>query len=65
MPSINIPQYPGSILDESCKFMIMSQLEYSKKLGIPFGIYEAAFNLKDLKLLEYPAYATTGDCLMR
>ena len=48
MPSINIPQYPGSILDESCKFMIMSQLEYSKKLGIPFGISEAAFNLKDL-----------------
>ena len=48
MPSINIPQYPGSILDESCKFMIMSQLEYSKKLGIPWGISEAAFNLKDL-----------------
>ena len=26
MPTINIEQYPGSILDESCKFMIMSQL---------------------------------------
>ena len=48
MPTINIEQYPGSILDESCKFMIMSQLEYSKKLGIPWGISEAAFNLKDL-----------------
>ena len=48
MPTINIEQYPGSILDESCKFMIMSQLEYAKKLGIPWGISEAAFNLKDL-----------------
>ena len=48
MPTINIEQYPGSILDESCKFMIMSQLEYCKKLGIPWGISEAAFNLKDL-----------------
>ncbi|MGN1327912.1 MAG: glucoamylase family protein, partial [Clostridia bacterium] len=48
MPTVNIAQYPGSILDESCKFMIMSQLEYSKKLGIPWGISEAAFNLKDL-----------------
>ena len=48
MPNINIPQYPASILDESCKFMIMSQMEYAKKLGVPWGISEAAFNLKDL-----------------
>ena len=47
MPTINIKRYPGSLLDESCKFMIMSQIEYSKKLGIPWGISEAAFNLKD------------------
>ncbi len=48
MPNINIPKYPGSLLDESCKFMIMSQKEYSKKLGVPWGISESAFNLKDL-----------------
>ena len=48
MPNINIPKYPGSLLDESCKFMIMSQKEYAKKLGIPWGISESAFNLKDL-----------------
>ena len=48
MPNINIPKYKGSLLDESCKFMIMSQMEYAKKLQIPWGISEAAFNLKDL-----------------
>jgi cyclic beta-1,2-glucan synthetase len=48
MPNINIPKYPGSLLDESCKFMIMSQKEYAKKIGIPWGISESAFNLKDL-----------------
>ena len=48
MPNINIPRYEGSLLDESCKFAIMNQFEYSKKLGIPWGISEAAFNLKDL-----------------
>ena len=48
MPTVNIKQYPGSILDESCKFMIMSQIEYARKLGIPWGISEAAFNLRDL-----------------
>ena len=48
MPNINIPKYPGSLLDESCKFMLMSQKEYAKKLNIPWGISESAFYLKDL-----------------
>ena len=48
MPNINIKRYEGSLLDESCKFLIMNQVEYSKKLGIPWGISESAFNLKDL-----------------
>ena len=57
MPNINIPRYKGSLLDESCKFMIMSQKEYAKKLNIPWGISEAAFNLKDLKSnYQYKAF---------
>ena len=48
MPNLNIKKYPGSLLDESGKFMIKSQREYAKKLGIPWGISESAFNLKDL-----------------
>lgn len=57
MPNINIPKYEGSLLDESCKFMIMSQKEYAKRLNIPWGISEAAFNLKDLKSnYQYKAF---------
>ncbi len=48
MPNINIPKYPGSLLDESCHFMVMSQMQYSESLKIPWGISESAFNLKDL-----------------
>lgn len=48
MPSINIKSYEGSLLDESCRFLIMSQKEYARKLGVPWGISEAAFSLKDL-----------------
>ncbi len=48
MPNINIPKYPGSLLSESSQFMLMSQKEYAKKLSIPWGISESAFNLKDL-----------------
>ena len=57
MPNINIPRYKGSLLDESCKFMIKSQMEYAKRLSIPWGISEAAFNLKDLKSnYQYKAF---------
>ena len=57
MPNINVPTYEGSLIDESCKFMIMSQIEYAKKLGITWGISEAAFNLKDLQLnYQYKAF---------
>lgn len=57
MPNVNIRKYPGSLLDESTKFLIMSQQEYSKRLGIPWGISEAAFNLKDLNSnYQYKAF---------
>ena len=57
MPNINIPRYKGSLLDESCKFMIMSQREYCNKLNIPWGISEAAFNMKDLNSnYQYKAF---------
>ena len=39
MPNINIRKYEGSLLDESCKFMVMSQMKYADKLGIPWGIW--------------------------
>ena len=37
MPNINIKKYKGSLLDESCKFMIMSQQKYSNKLRNSVG----------------------------
>ncbi len=57
MPNINIKKYKGSLLDESCKFMILSQKKYCNKLGIPWGVSEAAFNLKDLNSnYQYKAF---------
>ena len=57
MPNINIPKYEGSLLDESCNFMIMSQIKYAEHLNIPWGISEAAFNLKDLQSnYQYKAF---------
>jgi len=57
MPNVNIKKYSGSLLEESCKFMIMSQKKYCEKLQVPWGISEAAFNLKDLNSnYQYKAF---------
>ncbi len=57
MPNINIRMYEGSLLSESCHFMRMSQKEYAGRLGIPWGISESAFNLKDLNSnYQYKAF---------
>ena len=48
MPNINIPKFPGSLISESSLFSIMSGQEYSKKIKLPWGMSESAFNLKDL-----------------
>ena len=48
MPNINIPKYPGGLISESSLFAIMSQMKYARELQIPWGISEAAFNLRDL-----------------
>ncbi len=47
MPTIIMKQEEGSLLEESCEFMLMSQKQYAKKLGIPWGFSETAFYLKD------------------
>ena len=48
MPNVNLRNYKGSLLDESSKFAVLSQMEYAKKLGIPWGISESAFSIVDL-----------------
>lgn len=37
MPNVNIKRYKGSLLDESCRFMIMSQMKYANRLRNTMG----------------------------
>ena len=48
MPNINLRRYEGSLIDEASKFAVLSQIEYCRKLKVPWGISESAFNLRDL-----------------
>lgn len=57
MPNVNMPSFKTSLLDESIRFMILSQKKYADKLGIPWGISESAFSLQDLHLnYQYKAF---------
>ena len=57
MPNITLNRFYGSLLDESCKFAILSQKEYCKRLGVPWGISESAYNLRDLNQnYQYKAF---------
>ena len=57
MPLIVMKSYKYTILDETYDFCIYSQKRYAKKLGIPWGISESAFNLQDLNLnYQYKAF---------
>ena len=48
MPNVIMKNEQGSLIDESCEFMLMEQKIYAKKLGVPWGFSETAFYLKDL-----------------
>ncbi|MGN1299533.1 MAG: GH36-type glycosyl hydrolase domain-containing protein [Candidatus Scatovivens sp.] len=57
MPNIVMKRYEGSLLDESSKFALFSQINYSKKFSVPWGISESAYNLKDLNYnYQYKAF---------
>ena len=48
MPNIIIPTYKGTIIDESCRLLVYSNMMYAKRLNVPWGISESAYSVKDL-----------------
>ncbi len=57
MPNLIMKVPEGSLLDESCKFAKISQLQYARKNNIPWGISESAYSLKDLQSnYQYKAF---------
>lgn len=57
MPNVVMPDFKNSLLDNSNKFCVYAQKEYARKHGVPWGISEAAYNLKDLNYnYQYKAF---------
>ncbi|MDO9104858.1 MAG: glucoamylase family protein [Methylovulum sp.] len=57
MPSLVTftPRY--SLLDQTCRLVVLRQIDYGKHFGIPWGVSESAFNGRDLySTYQYAAF---------
>ena len=66
MPLLIMRTWPMTLLDETYSAVVASQMAYARELGIPWGISESAFNVKDAALTyQYQAFGVPGLGLKR
>ena len=57
---------PDSLLDRTCRLVVARQIEYGESRGVPWGISESAFNVRDLALTyQYSNFGVPGLGLKR
>jgi cyclic beta-1,2-glucan synthetase len=66
MPLLVMRNYPGTLLDETYNAVLHRQIEYGNERGVPWGISEAAYNVRDLQLnYQYGPFGVPGLGLKR
>ena len=61
MPLLVMRSHPGTLLDASCRGVIVRQRDYAAAHDVPWGISESAYNLVDrLGVLQYKAFGVPG-----
>ncbi len=66
MPLLIMPTYKNTLLDQTYHTMLERQIEYGKKVGVPWGISESGYNLVDAQLnYQYRAFGVPELGLMR
>ena len=61
MPTLIMPSYAGSLLDETMRAIVQWQISYGKKNRIPWGISESGFSARDLEQnYQYHAFGVPG-----
>lgn len=61
MPSLVMPVYENTLLDEMEIGTVKKQIEYGEQLGIPWGISESCYNVVDAHLTyQYRAFGIPG-----
>ena len=66
MPLLVMPNYTGTILDQTYEAVVKRQIAYGKERGAPWGISESGYNLTDAHLnYQYRAFGVPGLGLQR
>jgi cyclic beta-1,2-glucan glucanotransferase len=66
MPLLVMRNYPGSLLDETYRTIVARQIEYGEERGVPWGVSESAYNVRDIHLnYQYGPFGVPGLGLKR
>jgi cyclic beta-1,2-glucan synthetase len=66
MPMLVMPNYDGSLLDQTCRAAVAVQIEHGNALGIPWGVSESGYYTLDAHFnYQYRAFGVQGLGLKR
>ena len=66
MPSLVMRAPTGSLIEQTSRLIVRRQIDYAKGLGLPWGISESAYNVRDLELTyQYSNFGVPGLGLKR
>ncbi|MFH0780806.1 MAG: glucoamylase family protein [Pseudomonadota bacterium] len=66
MPLLVMPSYEKTLLYQTCKAAVTSQIDYGEKRGVPWGISECGYNAIDVhQNYQYRAFGVPGLGLKR
>jgi cellobiose phosphorylase len=66
MPQLVMPNYPGTLLDQTCRAAVARQIAYGRQRSLPWGISESGYNTVDANLnYQYHAFGVPGLGLTR
>ena len=66
MPPLVMRAPAGGLLDQTAKLIVLKQIDYARSLGVPWGISEAAFNVRDFEYTyQYSNFGVPGLGLKR
>jgi cyclic beta-1,2-glucan synthetase len=66
MPQLLMRNFPGTLLDQSCRASVRRQMEYGRQRGVPWGISESAYAFTDREgNYQYRAFGVPGLGLKR
>jgi cyclic beta-1,2-glucan synthetase len=66
MPSLVMRAPAGSLLEQTSRLVVRRQIRYGAELGVPWGVSESAYNVRDVELTyQYSNFGVPGLGLKR